>query len=607
MATEVGIFSDIPVFNAGLMSTIDYFDQNIVVKRAAPRIKLKISPFIPPFLPIELVSQDLGGIIQSCTHVKSRSAPGGEFNISFAADDKAFVTSIPEIAFLQALWSVMGASARDIMKPMAYAQLWEGGVHVMSGYLTSFTRDVSSQGGVSKMYNANFVELGNLYTKETLQLQTVYTGFQAFFVNAPDKLIALATKKIAMPVPAAMLLDIQAFIGSTLSYGFHSTPFPFYRMSDGIPLALRLVAAPPPIGAISFNSLVQNLTADVTLFDYGNGGSFWDYLKQMAPEPFIEMWTESGGRTLCVGRVIPTSTSITSVANITETGGSSAIANTAEAAGNAVTATGQAAKFGVPGLNVSVLLPGFNYVVYRTTPYENPLIGLSAWNFLFYPYTMGVIDLLIAGDFIIITDEDVLDKSLGVSEVQQYTLFKATLNASAASSNSEAGQTRPQVADGPFGMYGLMPGGIRTYGARTYTKNIPITSLKWAGIVGQTLEEIQKGITISSFSSLLCYWFRNAAKFNEGTIKVRKIPYARIGMLCLYLPSTRGTVQDDPRDYGMYYIDQVEGNYVRGEADSTTLSVIRGTPIPMSASSLIYMLMDWEFLPVGLNLSEFSV
>ena len=104
-------------------------------------------------------------------------------------------------------------------------------------------------------------------------------------------------------------------------------------------------------------------------------------------------------------------------------------------------------------------------------------------------------------------------------------------------------------------------------------------------------------------STLLNEWYRNAAKFNEGTIETTAKPYARPGMALLYLPTTDGRAEDF-RDIGIYYIDNVNHTYNLGKADRTTFTVIRGTPLPMNGMNLATLLLDWELAPVGLHLAD---
>lgn len=586
MATEIGPFGDKIIFNAGFESVMDYTDPGGTVKRMAPHWKLKISPFIPPFIPVEIVSQSLGGIISSGQISKSRSQPHALANIVMVADDDAGLSNLPTIEFMQNLWQAMGKSLRDVVRPMAYCQITVDGYNYFNGLVRKITRSVKvGKSKVTKTYSIHIDELGAVYQYEVLELYQVLQLRDHMVLDSPDKLLAAAQKIIALPLPAALMALLQAFIGSSLAYGTNSFPKPYFGLSDGLPLALRLVALPPPLGAISFSTFAAQFTADASIFMHGGGGTFWDYIKQLAPEPYLEMWAESGGHTRCVGRNIV---------------GSFDPAGLAGAAKSALTPT--AVAFPVRGVNISVMLPGFNYIVCRSTPYDNPLIGMTLWSAMYLPVSLSIIDLLAAGDFVIITDEDLVDKELGQSDLQQKTMFYCDSGASATSGNSSTIKKTPSVAQGPYGMFGLLPGGIRTYGARSMHARIAVTSMKWGGIAFEPMERIKDAVAVPAMATVLNYWFRNASKFVEGTVTVRNKPWARIGFLCLYLPSLRGTKHDDPRDYGVYYIDNVTESYTRGRGSTTTLGLIRGTPIPMSVQTLLYFLMDWEFLPVGLNL-----
>jgi hypothetical protein len=158
-------------------------------------------------------------------------------------------------------------------------------------------------------------------------------------------------------------------------------------------------------------TLTTNLVTDSSLFQAGSS-AFWDFLKTLIPEPFMELFTESGGRTICTGKLLTPDVSagaFTTSAVDTVTG----------------VVGGTPVPLPIPGLNVTPLLPGFNYLVCRTSPYDNPLIGISPWHPVLAPFTMGVFDLITAGDFIIITDDDLVSKDLGV---RSYLYFQEELD-----------------------------------------------------------------------------------------------------------------------------------------------------------------------------------
>jgi hypothetical protein len=564
-----------PIFNAGVEAVSEYFSGQ-KVKAKKWNVTAKISPFIPQAVPLEIFSEDLGGIIASYSWAKSRSNPNGRWTLTMAADDESALSEYPAVQVLQSLWAAMGKSLRDIIKPMAYSQLWIDGYHIMSGCVRSFTRHRDSSGRAT--YTAEFDELGFVYNQEVLDFQTIEQGQDQHFISDSTKIVEAAERMVNTPLPQAIENMVQAFIGSTLSYGAGSFPLSYYRMSDGIPLAARLIALAPPLGGISYSSLVSQYTAGTHMFS-GGGSSFWDMLKNMAPEPYMELFTESGGRTICTGRLI----------NGAQPG---------DIPKTPPVSPGGNIDFSLPGLSVSTLIPGLNYIIARTAPYSNPLLGTTAWDSTLYPYLISSLDMLAAGDFVIVTDDDIISKDLGQSDMQQNTLFFANYGSGAG--NSGTLKTRPSVAHGPLGKYGFMNGGIKTYGARSMKTSIPATSLNWNGLIGKIIEKTERGYRIPALSTLLNYWFRNASKFNEGSITTRQISYARPGMMLLYLPSQHSHI-DDPRDIGIYYIDSVEGSGEIGKAGKTTFKVIRGIPIPTDVHGLIYYLMDWEMTTVGKN------
>jgi hypothetical protein len=568
------------LYNAGYEAIQEYRNRSNI-KKKSPKVKLVVAPFATPFIPLELVSQDLGGIIQSCTWAKSRSNAGGAVQVTLAGDNRAIqglgiMLSKP----LEALWKSVGPDLRDLFKPMTLCQLWRDGYHVMTGYVRSCRR--KSQVG-SITYSVEIDELGSLYSQNLASLNTIWYGEYQNLFNDVSRFLTAGSTQIGTPLWMTLNSFASAFHASTMTYG---NCFPSYmRLSDGLPLAFRMVALPPPLGAISTTSLVSQLVTDTTMFQLSGGSSFWDYIKSLCPEPFMELFTESGGRTICVGRSVPTSTGAASIGSVMS--GISPVI--------------------VPGLSLAAMLPGFNYIVARTSPYDIPWTGITPWVNL-YMFTMGILDLILAGDFVIITDDDVISKDLGQNDSGQYTVFHVEYGGKNATGGGGAGgiRNRPSVARGPA--VPLFSGGVRSYGARELHANIAATSMKWGGALYETIERMSNyagmPLNIPALSTLLNVWFRNGGKFNEGSITTRAIPYARPGMCLLYMPSVSGSRVDNNRDIGLYYIDNLTDNYQIGQADTTTFSLIRGVPLPMSASAMARLLMDWEIFPPGFNLVD---
>jgi len=581
------------MYTAGVETTKEYTSSQRV-RRKSPKIRLLFNPFVPPLIPIEFVSEDMGGLILNCDFMKSRSQAFGTFSITMAADDRKGTAGISGWP-LNKLWAALGSpSLMDIFKPMSLAHLIIDGYHVATGFL----RTARKQTGVSfGTYSLQFDELGSLYTQNILKLYQFgrLQGPTARFFREPHKLLGAALKSLGFtPIATVVKNYIQAYVGSTLLYeGLN--PKSYLLSSDGLPLAFRLIAESAPIGAISNNSLMTRLRTDSALFNLSAGGSFWDYLKSMISEPFMEMWTESGGRTICTGRFIP--------ADISKSIDRGFVKDT-------ISGT---KTFNLAGINITPMLPGFNYVVMRTSPYDNALIGVTSWQHL-YRYTLGVQDLILGGDYIIITDDDVISKDLGVSDYNQSTLFEVRYRGKNASTDKVGGNYPPSIATGPA--LPFFPGGIKTYGARTYAAAIDSTNLQWDGVVGQKIQRQLRAIStvddepnIPALTTLLNVWFRNAAKFKEGTIVTRGMPYARPGMALLYLPTFRGSKINDPRDIATYYIDNIIYNYQIGQNDTTTYSVIRGVPLPTksTAANLALLLMDWEIQTPGENIIDEAV
>lgn len=560
-----------PMFVAGVEAAIEYQDTSYV-KKKSPKIRLLLNPFLPPLLPIELISEDMGGIILNASVSKSRNQAHGSFSVILAADDSALDqwSGWP----LNIIWEAAGRSMKDVFKPMSLAQLWLDGYHAMTGYVRVCRKQTRAG---SRTYTVQFDELGALYTQQIMSEPLILFGEDANVVNNKTKILSSASKQFGyQPLSTTINNYVQAFLASTLNYGLTNFPLNYLSGSDLLPLAFRMIATAAPLGGISNSSLISQLPTDASLISSG-GSSFWDYLKGMVSEPFMEMFTESGGRTICTGKLfLPAPTTAL-------------------------------AAVGIPPLNLTPMLPGFNYLIMRTSPYDNPLIGVSPWMPVLGPYTMGVMDLILSGDFIIITDDDVIEKDLGVSDMQQYTAFHTALGGKGASKGIASGNvSRPSYARGPT--IPIFPGGQKTFGNRTLFTSFDSTNIQWGTNAAQTIErswnKSVNAANVHSLSTLTNLWFRNASKFNEGSIVTRGIPYARPGMVLLYLPSLRTTSIDDPRDIGIYYIDNHTYDYQLGKVNRSTFSVIRGTPLPFNVNNILTLMMDWEILPPGLNLID---
>ncbi len=577
------------MYIAGYEATKEY-QEGSKVRTRAPHIKLIVNPHIPPFVPIEFVSSELGGLIETYSWNKSRNQSGGTWTTVLQADDKRAAQAMNEWP-LKTLWRDLGISLKDILKPPMLAQLWIDGYHVMTGRLVvRRTQTVKTKTGWSKKHTLQFEELGAIYNEQIMKSFFDLVSEDLCIINNPSKVLDVGGTQLGFhPLSTSLALFVYAFSASTLNYGLKGFPTPYLSGSDGLPLAFRLVALPSPLGAISNMTLVTQIVSDASLFKAGSA-SFWDFLKTLIPEPFMELFTESGGRTICTGKLL-----------LADVADGTFVSSAADTVTGVV--GGTPVPIPIPGVNVSPLLPGFNYLVCRTSPYDNPLLGITPWYPTIAPFTMGVFDLITGGDFIIITDDDLISKDLGVSSLQQYTLFNCNMHGKNASTgNSSGSDNRPSIAGGP--LLPIFPGGIRSYGHKLMEESFDCTSLAWGALVGQSIQRWSRkftpGVNIRSMSTLLNLWFRNASKFNEGTIVTREIPYARPGMTLLYLPTRDGKF-DDPRDIGVYYIDNVSNQGSLGGSGTTQFSVIRGTPLPLSLGNLLTLLLDWEILPTGLN------
>lgn len=564
------------IYTAGIETMRDYKEGN--VRHRAPKIKLVVNPFFLPFVPVEILGKDLGGLILSCLMSKSRSEPGGEWTVVMACDSER-IQSSGLGALLLAGTGGRKLDIQDLFQMETLCYLYMDGYLQMQGTVQKIRKTTDPDQG--RILTVTFYELGRVYERTPISASQILMGGQQSLVNDPQKILnQVAWLAAGVRLPDGIYQLVNAFIMSTLNFGLKGFPN-YQRMSDGLPLAFRLVAQKPPWGAISANTLLEFAQLESSMFD-NESSSFWQYLKYLAPDPWAEMFTETGGRTICMG---PVSLATAGVGM----GLPDQILNGAMASGT------------VPGsqIFVQVLAPFFNYLVVRPTPYSSPLMGMMnpAYSWL-RAVTMSNLDLLAGGDFAIITEADVLQKDLGYSQEGQATSFYADLSGTSPTNYLN----RPSIAYGP--LLPTHPGGARTYGFRGYTASIKAWSAHLLGIGTELSQYYSARMMTGALSSLLNYWFRNASKFREGTIILTPSKrYIRPGMVLMYVPTLDGDV-DDPKDICLYYVDNVNQEYMFGANDTTTLTVCRGMPIPLHSTDLVSLLAGWELFPPGLNITD---
>lgn len=545
------------IFNAGVESSLEYAEPQ---KNKVPKIQLLFSPFGLPFIPLEIVGSDTGQIISNMNWTKDRTNPGGILSITIAPDPKT-IQGIVDILnkfsnnYYSKLWGELGVDLEDLFKPMTLCQLWIEGYHVMTGTVNSCKRG-ASVGNDSKnvSYNISINELGCIYDFNTVSLDTIiFDGMQLNISDNDKQAFELVSNIKAVPLDVGIASLCQAFLLTLFSGGMSA--------SDGFPVSLRMLTTKNPIGALSNLSYAQNMIVDTAMFELASGQSFWGFLKNFVPSPWMELYTESGGRTI-----------------VTDT-------------------------LGVP----AVLFPGFNYVVARSVPYSNPLIGtVNPYHYAStFPYDLSAINMMLGGDFIIITDDDIEDKDLGFDCINQSTIFHTRYSANGGMMPMD-NDDKPIHSVGPLNP--LASGGVKTFGNRDMFQSINCTHLFNLGLASNYVERIAKnllGLPLSvmskpALSNLLAVWFRNQSRFREGSVQSRYIPYARPGMYCLYLPSLSGKKPENLRDIGIYYIDSLNHNYSLTNKDvfcGTTLNLIRGVPLPTTIAQTALLLFDYEILP----------
>ena len=560
------------VFNAGAESSFEYANPQ---KNTSPSIQLLLSPFGLPFVPIEIVGTNINKIISSLEWTKDRNNPAGVLALTIVPD-KYLLQQITKIFdkysknLYSKIWKELGEDLENIFKPMAMCQLWINGYHIMTGNVRSCRRASSvSNNSKETAYTVLIDELGNVYNNKILSQDTLsFDLIQTNAIDALDKAGLLVANLQGVPLNIGILSILNAFKLTTLQQGM--------TLSDGLPLAARLLSLPPPLGAVSSSSIASFLSTKGDMFRmHSHGGgqqSFWEYLKSFVPSPWMEFYSESGGRTIATGNLqLPTA-----------------------------------------------MMPGFNYIVARSVPYSNPLLGVP------HPlriadtmrFDLNALQMLAYGDFIIITDEMVQQKDLGTDSSAQSTVFYTTYTSGGVTA-------APDLVDSGIKSVGPMnpfaSGGIGTFGIQEMFQTIDCTNIEGLGTaasagkrIGQNIVSGPGQIAKGSLNNLLALWFRNQSRFREGSVTVKGMPWARPGMYCLYLPTWGRGEYENLRDIGIYYIDSLNHNYELSNTDvnfTTTLNLIRGVPLPSKIASTALLLFDFEVLPpqAGLTDGEYTL
>jgi len=549
------------IFNAGLESSIEYSNPTTVI---SPKVQLLFSPFGIPFVPIEIIGTNTNKILTNLTWTKDRTNPGGILQVTIVPDAKvieAIVAIFNKLSFnlYSKIWGELGVDLEDLFKPMTLCQLWIDGYHIMTGYVRSCLRSASVANEEKQVgYNVIIEELGNIYNMSPLSYDLIRLDTQQTQISDAISAAVLNTATIkGVTIAQGLKAILNSFTTTSLSNKF--------TMSDGFPLSYRLQAQENPLGGISKSSLASFMTADTNLFELNsnNGtGSIWGFMQGFIPSPWMEFFTESGGRTM-----------------VTD---------------------------GMQG--PSVLFPGMNYIVARTTPYSNPLLGYV--NPAYYAQTLlfdlTAIQMVLGGDFVIITDDMISEKTLGFDSINQSTVFRTKYTSKGMTAGIADATDRGIKSTGPVNPFAS--GGIKTFGIREMVELMDVTNLTSAGLTKSQIERILKNkmgipgeaLSKNQLSNLLAVWFRNQSRFREGPVTIKGMPWARAGMYCLYLPAISGKRVENLRDIGIYYIDSLNHNYAIENEDmgfTTTLNLIRGVPMPTSVAQTALLLFDFEILP----------
>jgi len=559
-ATDIVSFKKKLIFNAGIESSIDYIEGK---RTYSPEVQLIFSPFGLPTIPIEILGTDVNKVITSLSWTKDRSTPGGMCMVTIVPTldvIEKIVDILNKVTnnFYSTIWGDLGVDLEDLFKPMTLCQLWINGCMIMSGTVRSCSRSASvSDDSKDVSYNIAIDELGNLYNMNTVSLDLVYKD--GLNRNSFDS-FSKALSSVASLKGTTLDVGIKALMDAFSASSFDNN----LSLSDGLPLSYRFLTAIANVSMASFMNVDGNL---FKIQSQGGGAtSFWSFMKNYVPSPWMEFYTESGGRTICLD-----------------------------------------------GLSVpSLLIPGFNYTVARTVPYSNVLLGsvnpsLIAETSLF---ELHALMMIISGDFIIITDDMIQEKEIGFDSSAQKTVFHAEYTSGGTTTGPNKA-SKPIISTGPKNP--LASGGVKTFGIREMFQNMDMCSIEGLpkedsqlARLGQKYGLSGKFISRNALNNLSAVWFRNQSRFREGKVVSRGIPHARPGMYCLYLPTKNGYIENK-RDIGIYYIDSLSHSYSLSDSDvsfDTTLNLIRGTPLPLTLAQTALLLFDWEILPPMSGLAD---
>jgi len=570
------------IYNPGYETTIEYI-RGEQVQVENPDIRLVVHPALIPYIPVELVGNNMSDHIQSVAIKKDRHTAAGSFVVTMDGKDSSYeeiFTKYLDVYPIKDLLSVLDYNLDLIFKEPTMGLLWVNGYHKMTGFLKSFKK-VMSAGG-EEQYIAEFDELSALYLNEIMDTVTyIDASNQKKEISSVTKVFDESVLKVGLPPEIAISEYMSAFLSQHLAYGYGAYSFSF---SDRKLLPLRLINASPPFGGIAEYSYVTQWYGLGSMITNG-GSSFWDWLKSNYTSTFIEMWCESGGRTRCIQKSTSPATLayVSAILNVSTATRGSSLKETNSLLGAATAAL----NFG----NVSVTIPGTVNTIVRSTPYDNPILGQVLFDSVVSIFGLSILDLLLAGDYVVITDDDIMSKSIGSSDVQQNTVWRVNMNGGGTASSQNS--LFASFNWGP--LIPIFPGGIGSFGFKQHIVSLTMISDAWVGASEELKNKNTKVLFANAYTELMKIWFRNQTKFLEGTFTTRPKPYARPGDLLLYLPRAKDGLARDKYQVGVYYIDSMDENYGI-DGNTTTFSVIRGTPLPWNLSQIALLLLDWDIV-----------
>jgi hypothetical protein len=313
-----------------------------------------------------------------------------------------------------------------------------------------------------------------------------------------------------------------------------------YTFSDGKKATdLLVIKRAQDGGALSEMVYGNDLRWASNLFSYE--GTFYNYFKSLISPPFNEMFVAYGDRT--VHLFSDEALATTRLSETSKRAGTHSI-------------------FPPDGSDEYVDLErGKAYLVHRPVPFDDGNLGIEGLSYLRVKDIINRHELersVIRQEFVVINDEDVAEKSLGLSSDQVYTVYRVSFGANSIIDPSKLELAPPEYDEGAIALYGYKP-------LKAQMEGIDFAALD--------ANQVFAGPGyVSWLQKKLRSWYQWADKFMSGSLVLRGNPYIKPGKFLVF------ATEEDRFERRYFYIDTVGQDYTYGDGYQTTVSLARGTP-----------------------------